>query len=187
MVEKVCSPGLFGVSEPLEFLFADLVLSLLALGVSLVCAGVQTGGSSEWSHCVSASKGASWDLIKMLFGLLLLEVLRARPRWGRPRTRWRDYTSHLACERLWTQEELEGVSGMGFSPSLGASWAKIPLFFDKTIYFRSTEIIPRCPTSWSRCSYFILLISCPHFKDNSSKNWFNSSSSPINNLKHRLW
>jgi len=56
----------------------------------------------------------SGHLIRMPPGRLPLEVFRAcptgrRPR-GRPRTRWRDYISHLAWERL-AQEELESVAG----------------------------------------------------------------------------
>jgi len=55
-------------------------------------------------------------LIRMPPGCLPLEVSRARltgrrPR-GRPRTRWRDYISHLAWEHLGVpQEELESVAG----------------------------------------------------------------------------
>jgi len=55
-------------------------------------------------------------LIRMPPGRLPLEVFRTdltgrRPR-GRPGTRWRDYISHLAWERLGiSQEELESVAG----------------------------------------------------------------------------
>ena len=49
-------------------------------------------------------------------GHLPLEVHQPRPTGrrsqGRPRTRWRDYISHLAWERLVvSQEGLEGVAG----------------------------------------------------------------------------
>lgn len=42
------------------------------------------------------------DLIRMPSGCLILEVFQAGPPgrrpWGPPRTRWRDYISHLAWE-----------------------------------------------------------------------------------------
>ncbi|KAK3565994.1 hypothetical protein QTP86_024207 [Hemibagrus guttatus] len=52
----------------------------------------------------------------MPLGHLPGEVFRACPTgkrpWGRPRTRWRDYVSRLAWERLGVPpEELEVVSG----------------------------------------------------------------------------
>jgi len=55
-------------------------------------------------------------LIRMPPGRLPLEVFRARPNgrrpWGRHRTRWRDYISHLAWECLRIpREELESVAG----------------------------------------------------------------------------
>ena len=54
-------------------------------------------------------------LIRMPPGRLPLEVFQARPTGrrprGRPRTRWRDYISLLAWERLGIpQEELESVA-----------------------------------------------------------------------------
>jgi len=55
-------------------------------------------------------------LIRMPPGRLPLEVFQARPTGrrprGRPRTRWRDYISWLACERLGIpQNELGNVAG----------------------------------------------------------------------------
>uniref|UniRef100_A0A8C2ZPF1 Reverse transcriptase domain-containing protein n=1 Tax=Cyclopterus lumpus TaxID=8103 RepID=A0A8C2ZPF1_CYCLU len=55
-------------------------------------------------------------LVRMPPGRLPLEVFRARPTGrrprGRPRTRWRDYISRLALERLGIpQNELESVAG----------------------------------------------------------------------------
>ena len=55
-------------------------------------------------------------LIRMPPGRLPLEVFQARPTGrrprGRPRTRWRDYISRLAWERLGVpQNELESVAG----------------------------------------------------------------------------
>ncbi|KAF7641622.1 hypothetical protein LDENG_00275920 [Lucifuga dentata] len=55
-------------------------------------------------------------LIRMTPGRLPREVFQACPTgkrpWGRPRTRWRDYISQLAWERLGVpQEELEGLAG----------------------------------------------------------------------------
>jgi len=57
-----------------------------------------------------------WHLIRMLPGRLPLEFFWARPTGrrprSRPRTRWRDYISCLAWERLGIpQEELESVAG----------------------------------------------------------------------------
>ena len=53
-------------------------------------------------------------LVRMPPGRLPGEVFRARPTgrrpWGRPRTRWRDYVSRLAWERLGVPE-LEEVAG----------------------------------------------------------------------------
>jgi len=54
--------------------------------------------------------------IRMPPGRIPLEVFRAHPTGrkprGRPRTRWRDYISHLAWGRLRiSQEELESVAG----------------------------------------------------------------------------
>jgi len=55
-------------------------------------------------------------LIRMPPGRLPWEVFQARPTGrrprGTPRTRWRDYVSRLACERLRIpQNELENVAG----------------------------------------------------------------------------
>ncbi|KAK0137435.1 putative uncharacterized transposon-derived protein F52C9.6 [Merluccius polli] len=55
-------------------------------------------------------------LVRMPPGRLPGEVFRARPTgrrpWGKPRTRWRDYVSRLAWERLGIpQEELDEVAG----------------------------------------------------------------------------
>ena len=54
-------------------------------------------------------------IVRMPPGRLPGEVFRARPTGrprGRPRTRWRDYVSRLAWERLGIpQEELDQVAG----------------------------------------------------------------------------
>ena len=51
-------------------------------------------------------------LVRMPPGRLPGEVFRARPTGRRPRTRWRDYVSRLAWERLGVPlEELDEVAG----------------------------------------------------------------------------
>ena len=75
-----------------------------------------------------------WHLVRMPPERLPGEVFRARPTGrrprGRPRTRWRDYVSRLAWERLGVPlEELEGGRGqgrLGFSAQAAAPATRPP-------------------------------------------------------------
>ena len=82
-------------------------------------AGASQGSrSGEHLDCSGLKSQMRWlgHLVRMPPGRLPGEVFRARPTGrrprGRPRTRWRDYVSRLAWERLGIpQEELDEVAG----------------------------------------------------------------------------
>jgi len=125
LTEKNWNVDIFANLLKKEKLKYHMVITIIAARTS--------GGNSESSRYSFASKGVSWggsaSNLHVSYRRLPLEVFQARltgrrPR-GRPRRRWRDYISQLACKRLGIpQNELKVLRGRGQCGS--ACWVCCP-------------------------------------------------------------